>query len=105
MSKATKKCPDCGVAMKANATKCPACGTKMPATTEGKQPMPMKKPAVVIAIGVGKKPVKGSKKPRKVTAYMNFSQEVRADIKTQHPDMTLDNYLGARVLTVRTLRS
>ena len=34
-----------------------------------------------------KKP-KVLKKPRKVTAYMNFSQAVRADIKTQHPEMT-----------------
>ena len=34
-----------------------------------------------------KKP-KALKKPRKVTAYMNFSQTVRADMKAENPEMT-----------------
>ena len=34
-----------------------------------------------------KKP-KVSKKPRKVTAYMNFSQTVRAEMKAENPEMT-----------------
>jgi len=35
-----------------------------------------------------KKPKASSKKPRKVTAYMNFSQKARAHIKAENPEMT-----------------
>jgi uncharacterized membrane protein YvbJ len=59
----TKKCPDCGVTMKADAKACPACGYKMPAVTASK-PMIKKAP-------VKKAPVKkaiSKKGPVKVTA-------------------------------------